>query len=145
MAPIGRYFSLEELTFSQEAARRGLTNRPNPDAVASLRALCANILDPLREHLGPIHISSGYRSPLVNVKVGGASNSQHCLGQAADIIVPGRSIAFVVSTIRSLGLPFDQLIDEFGSWTHVSYGPRNRRQVLTARRVEGHTQYTKIG
>jgi uncharacterized protein YcbK (DUF882 family) len=140
---IGRHFTLEELTFSQTAVRRGIPNQANPQQIAALQALVLHILDPLRDHLGcSIQISSGLRVPALNKAIGGVPTSQHCFGEAADILVPGHSIASVVAEIRHLNLPFDQLIDEFGQWTHVSYGPRHRGQVLIARKVNGHTVYS---
>lgn len=142
---IGKHFTLAELTHSQAAARKGLKNDPDARALEYLQLLVRNVLDPLRESLGrPITVSSGYRSPLVNRAVGGASSSQHVLGQAADIVVPGMHVTEVVARIRALGLPFDQLIDEFGSWVHVSHGPRNRRQTLRARRTLAGTKYEAI-
>lgn len=142
---IGKHFTLAELTHSQAAARKGLKNDPDAAALESLQLLVRNVLDPLREALNrPITVSSGYRSPLVNRAVGGASSSQHVLGQAADIVVPGMHVTEVVARIRALGLPFDQLIDEFGSWVHVSHGPRNRRQTLRARRTSAGTKYEAI-
>lgn len=142
---LGKHFTLAELTHSQAAARKGLKNDPDAAALESLQLLVRNVLDPLREALNrPITVSSGYRSPLVNRAVGGASSSQHVLGQAADITVPGMHVTEVVARIRALGLPFDQLIDEFGSWVHVSHGPRNRRQTLRARRTSAGTKYEAI-
>ena len=142
---VGKHFTLAELTHSQAAARKGLKNSPDAAALESLQLLVQHVLDPLREALGrPIAVSSGYRSPLVNRAVGGASSSQHVLGQAADITVPGMHVTEVVARIRDLGLPFDQLIDEFSSWVHVSYGPRNRRQTLRARRTLTGTKYEAI-
>jgi hypothetical protein len=146
---VGNHFELSEFIVSQTAARHGLPNEPPVAAVKAIRALCANVLDPLREKLGsPVVISSGYRSPAVNAKVGGAASSQHCKGEAADIVCPGRTVKEVVALIRELGLPFDQLIDEFGDtasgWTHISYGPRNRREVLKARRRNGKVVYERI-
>lgn len=142
---IGKHFTLDELTHSQAATRAGLKNAPDTAALANLRALVGAVLDPLREAVGrPVVISSGYRSPAVNKAVRGAATSQHVLGQAADITVPGMTVAEVVATIRRLGLPFDQLLDEFGSWVHVSHSPRNRRQVLRAKRTAAGTKYEVI-
>lgn len=143
---LGKYFTLEEMTRSQTAARRGLPNQPTAKQLESLKALVRNVLDPLREALGrPVNINSGFRSEAVNKAVGGSSSSQHRYGEAADIVVPGLTVEQVVARIRSLNLPFDQLIDEFGSWVHVSHGPRHRREVLRARRdFNGRTIYTKI-
>lgn len=143
---LGKHFTLEEMTRSQAAARRGLDNSPNSNQLESMKALVRNILDPLREALGrPVNINSGFRSEAVNKAVGGAASSQHRFGEAADIVVPGMTVEQLVARIRALKLPFDQVIDEFGSWVHVSYGPRQRRQVLRARRAtNGQTTYTNI-
>lgn len=143
---LGKHFTLEEMTRSQAAARRGLDNSPNNKQLDSMKALVRNVLDPLREALGrPVNINSGFRSEAVNKAVGGAPSSQHRFGEAADITVPGMTVEQLVARIRALKLPFDQLIDEFGSWVHVSYGPRQRRQVLRARRAtNGQTTYTNI-
>lgn len=140
-----KYFSLGEFTFSQTAVRHGINNEPSQEHFNNLQSLVTNILDPLREILGrPIRISSGYRSPDLNKKVGGASTSQHCFGQAADIVVPGMTVDQVVKAIRDSKLPYDQLIHEFGSWTHVSYGGKNRRQALAATLVNGRTNYSAL-
>lgn len=142
---LGRHFTLDEFTHSQTAARRGLKNDPGQAELANLQALVEHILDPLREALGkPIRVSSGFRSAQVNRAIGGAASSQHTLGQAADFTVPGMTTQEVVDAVRALDLPFDQLIEEFGSWVHVSYGPRHRRQVLRARRTRAGTKYEVI-
>lgn len=144
---LGQYFTLNEMTVSAAAARAGLRNVPNAAATEKLRLLVGNILDPLRAHLGrPVVVTSGFRSDRVNALVGGARSSQHRFGEAADIIVPGLSVAEVVQAIKALCLPFDQLIDEHGDtasgWTHVSYSPRHRREYLLARRRQGRVVYT---
>ena len=133
-----RNFSLLEMTVTTT----GLPNVPTDAEVACLRALAINILQPLRDSLGkPITINSAFRAQAVNRRVGGAPTSQHRLGQAADIVVSGVSSRQVAKRIVALGLPFDQVIDEFGSWVHVSYGPRHRREILTAVKVRGVTTY----
>lgn len=141
---IGKYFTLEEMTRSQIATRKGLDNSPSPAQIDAMVLLVAKVLDPLREATGrPISVSSGFRSYEVNQAVGGALNSQHTLGEAADITVAGQTIAQTIEFIRSIKLPFDQLIDEYGNWVHVSYGPRHRSSVLKARRdALGRTIYT---
>lgn len=142
---LSKNFTLDELTLSQEAIRSGLPNKPTHTHLASLKALCEHILQPLRDRVKrPIVISSGFRSPTVNRRVGGAKSSQHTKGQAADFIIPGMSVTEVVLLIRRMGLPYDQLIDEFGNWVHVSYSPRHRRQTLTVRLVGGKTEYREI-
>ena len=130
-----KYFTLNELTASSTAKRKGIDNTPDATVRANLTALVANILDPLREAYGkPIVVSSGYRSPKLNKAVGGAAKSQHVTGQAADIHTLSDTPADnkkLFDLIQSLKLPFDQLINEYGfNWVHVSFSPRNRRQVL---------------
>lgn len=124
-------FTLAELCVTGQK----IDNTPGPKETEALRALAVDILQPLRDAVGvPVNVTSAYRSPRVNRAVGGARTSQHVLGEAADIVVAGMSPREVCETIIALGLPFDQLIQEFGRWTHVSRGPRERRQVLTATR-----------
>ena len=130
------YFSMHELCASATARRLGIRNIPNKTQEEKLIRLVDHILDPLREAWGaPIIVTSGFRCPRLNAAVGGARHSQHCLGEAADI----RTVTDLPEDNRrlrdliiSLGLPFDQLIDEFGcDWLHVSYRPSPRRQFLT--------------
>lgn len=130
-----KHFSLNEMTRSATAKRYGIDNTPSPEVAYNIRNLVENILDPLREAWGePIIVSSGYRCPRLNKIVKGAANSQHTLGQAADIhTVSDRpeDNRRLFELVCKLKLPFDQLIDEYGyNWIHVSYGPRNRRNIL---------------
>lgn len=137
-ARLSTNFTLGELTVTNS----GLSNPPNEVEVASLRALATKILQPLRDSLGkPVLINSAFRSEAVNRSVGGTATSQHRLGQAADIRVEGMSSKELARKIVLLNLPFDQVIEEFGRWVHVSYGPRNRRQQLTAVKQGGKTVY----
>lgn len=143
-----KYFTIEELTASATAKRKGISNKPTADIVAALERLVDNVLDPLREAWGaPIVVTSGYRSPRLNAAVGGARGSQHTYGQAADI----RTVSDRPEDNRrlrdlliSLNLPFDQLIDEFNcDWLHVSFkASGNRGQILSAKKVKGKTVYT---
>lgn len=125
------HFTLEELTLSQTAARLGLDNTPPPDVVDNLKRTAIG-LELVRNLVGcPISVSSGYRSPLVNKAVGGASQSQHLTGQAADITAPGYgSPDALVRAIVGSQIPFDQVIREFDSWCHISFSPTPRRQAL---------------
>lgn len=128
---LSKSFTLAELCVTNVR----IDNTPRPRQVEALRSLAIDILQPLRDAVGvPVNVTSAYRSPAVNEAVGGAKTSQHVLGEAADIVVAGMSPREVCEEIIRLDLPFDQLIQEFGRWTHVSRGPRNRRQVLTATR-----------
>lgn len=132
-------FTLEEMLESQTARRKGISEQftPSPEVINSLRALCKNILQPLRDAIGgPIKVSSGYRTARLNRAIGGARNSQHMVGEAADIQgLNGLTNKQLFNKIKQLNLPFDQLIWEFGNdqnpaWVHVSFGPRNRRQII---------------
>lgn len=133
-----RYFTLKEFLSSQTATRRGFSEQFKPPSVVveNLELLCLKILDPLRESLKkPIKISSGYRSPKTNEAVGGARNSQHLTGQAADLEAIGYTNAEIFETIKKMKLPYDQLIWEFGnkkepSWVHVSYAANPRKQII---------------
>lgn len=133
---MSRYFSLWEMTRSDTAERRGISNTPNHDVLPRLHYLMEKCLDPIREAWGkPIGVNSGYRSLILNIAVGGSPTSQHLTGEAADITtgsVEGNRKLFGI--IQQIGVDFDQLIDESGyRWIHVSckYGGKgNRRQIL---------------
>jgi hypothetical protein len=114
-------FTLEELTASETAARNGLDNTPGPIAYQNLVRL-ANFLEEVKKVLGgkPIMINSAYRGPEVNTHVGGSKNSQHMVGCAADIRVPGMTPNEICKAIIASELQYDQLIREFDSWTHIS-------------------------
>lgn len=132
-------FTLREMLRSARANELGVKEQYNPpkQVVENLTGLCVNILQPLRDYIGQaIFIGSGYRCERVNKAVGGVSNSQHLTGEAADIQATGTmENRELFEAIKRAKLPFDQLIWEFGdgdnpAWVHVSYSPRNRRQVL---------------
>ena len=112
------HFSLEELTRTDH---RTLDNTPDPTALANLRRLAA-FLEQVREVLGNkvVVINSAYRSAAVNAACGSRESSQHRLGTAADIRVPGMSPDAVVRAVMASGLAYDQLIKEFDAWTHIS-------------------------
>ena len=81
-----KYFSIQELTKSATAVRKGIKNDPSIQVCKALTALIENVLDPLREAYGkPIIVTSGYRCEKLNKAVGGAASSQHVKGEAADI------------------------------------------------------------
>lgn len=126
------HFSLEELTHSELATRRGLNNAAPATVLPHLITL-AQGLEKVRKVLGnPILISSGYRSPDVNRAVGGSPTSAHCVGYAADFICPAFGTPQeVAKAIKGAGIGFDQLIYE-GTWIHFSVDPRMRGNVLTA-------------
>lgn len=143
--------TLAEVTRSETAKRKGVSNMPTPEHIENFKLLAAKVFQPIREHFGkPIHISSGYRSAALNKAIGGAASSQHCTGEAIDIDMDGTSItnAQIFNYIKD-NLEFDQLIWEFGTkanpdWVHVSYEStgKQRKQILVASKVGGKTVYT---
>lgn len=138
------HFTLAELTFSATAARKGIPNVAPPEIVDQL-ILTADRMEQVRTLLGgkPIRVLSGYRSPAVNTAVGGSKTSAHRTGHAVDFICPdfGTSAEVAAHLARHL-TDYDQIIEEFGSWVHVGFGPGRRMQKLTARKVRGRTTYT---
>jgi hypothetical protein len=131
-----KYFTIKELTNSATARARGIDNTPSQEVVRNLTALTDNVLDPLREAWGKaITVSSGYRSPQLNVAVGGVKTSQHREGKAADLVVGTKADNYKLFQLAiSLKLPYDQIIWEktaTATWVHISYdSARNRRQIL---------------
>lgn len=118
---ISEHFSLEELTRSETAVRKGLDNTASPWVIENLTRLCVNVLEPLREVIShAIYINSAYRSPAVNKEVHGDVHSQHVFGCAADITVKGMTPRQVCEAVIASGIEFDQLILEFNIWTHIS-------------------------
>ena len=142
-------FSLNELTTSDTATRHDIENTPSMQVIENLQDLVDNVLQPLREKFGPIVVTSGYRSPAVNTKIGGSTTSDHCHGYAADFEVLGMDNRELALYIRD-HLKFKQLILEFyrdgvpdSGWVHCSFQKdANKGQVLTASKVNGRTQYT---
>lgn len=130
-----KYFTLNELIKSDAAKRSKINNSPNKQEENNLIALVENILDPLREAYGkPIIVTSGFRCERLNKLVNGSKTSQHRTGQAADIRTVEDTVEEnkkLFDLTQELNLPFDQLIDEYNfDWVHVSYSPRNRKQIL---------------
>ena len=113
-------FSLEEMTVSEIGARRGLDNTPNATEIANL-VRTAGLLEQVRALIKkPIIVNSAFRSKAVNDAVGSKDTSQHRIGCAADIRVPGMTPKQVVEACIDAKLPYDQIIQEFDSWTHIS-------------------------
>ena len=112
------HFTTEELTFTDH---RELDNTPNEAEMANLRRL-AQFLEQVKEVLGgkPIMVNSAFRSKAVNDAVGSKDTSQHRVGCAADLRVPGMTPDQVVKAIIASGIGYDQVIREFDRWTHVS-------------------------
>ena len=147
---LSKNLTLLEVTRSDAAKRRGINNMPSAEHLANLKLLAEKVFQPIRDHFNvPIHISSGYRSQILNHAIGGASKSQHCAGQAIDIDMDGTTLTNkqIFDYIRQ-NLDFDQLIWEFGNdknpdWVHVSYSNKvNRKEVLRAKKIGIKTYYS---
>jgi hypothetical protein len=126
------HFTLEELTVTNH---RSLDNTPNSSEINNLKRL-AEMLEEVKDLLDgkPIMVNSAFRSKAVNDAVGSKDTSQHRVGCAADIRVPGLTPDQVVKAIIGSPIAFDQIIREFDSWTHISV-PNNpsgtpRKQAL---------------
>lgn len=145
---LSEHFTLGELTFSSTAVRLGYFNIPSEENVSNLKILCETLLEPARTLLdAPFHIDSGYRTPLLNSAIGGASNSAHMEGRAADVIPIGLSLQDAFDRLRKSALPFDQIIFETLQWIHLAiapFGKPPRREALTARGVPGSWVYEKV-
>ena len=148
---LSRNFTLSELTKSDTAIRKGINNNPSAEQVEKLKALCENILQPVRDHFGRVKVTSGYRSPELCHAIGSSVNSQHAKAEAADFEVLGVDNAEVADWIN-MNCTTDQLILEFytpgepnSGWIHCSWIPEGRRaQFMHAYRSEGKTKYKPV-
>jgi len=143
------HFTLEEFLRSETAARHDINMTPPSAVLANLERLANEILEAIRQAVGgPIHITSGYRPLTLNNLVGGARNSDHLTGSAADIYALELELYEFAETCRFIcnSLPVKQCILEFPpeGWIHVSIAPLGalpEREYLTALRRDGQTVY----
>lgn len=141
---LSKHLSRAEFERSDAATNYGINNEMNSGQLAKAIKLAENCFEPIREHLAkPIKVNSGYRSPAVNKRIGGATTSQHSLGEAIDLDLHDRDLfEWIIDNVV-----FDQLIAEFpsggkASWFHISFREgRNRKQVLVATKKAGKTIY----
>ena len=154
---ISKNFTLAELTKSNTATRLGISNTPDKEGIHKLRLLATELLQPLRNAVGPLRVTSGYRSESLNAAIGGSNKSQHTKCEAVDLqfVKRGRMDNMrIFNAIISQGLEFDQCILEFGGstahtdsdnpdWIHISWKiTGNRRQILVAYKDENNrTKY----
>ena len=146
-----RNFSLSELTKSDTAIRRGINNNPSAEQVEKLKALCENILQPIRDHFGRVKVTSCFRSVELCLAINSSANSQHAKAEAADFECVGVDNVEIFDWIK-LNLEPDQLILEFytpgepnSGWIHCSWIPEGRRaSFLHAYKSEGKTKYKPI-
>ena len=140
------HFRLSEFSRSSTADSKGIDNSVPEELIPSLKNLCQQVLEPLRQHFGiPVVISSGYRCPALNQAVGGVANSQHQQGEAADIVLPSSGTPYTINptpyTLKDWfywladNTSFDQLgFESKGStkWIHVSCkaDPTENRQSI---------------
>ena len=150
---------LKELTKSNTALRLGIDNTPNKEGIYKLRILATTLLQPLRNYVGPIRVTSGFRSVALNSAIGGSNKSQHTKCEAVDLqhITRGKSDNLkIFNALISLGLEYDQCILEYGGatetedskcpdWIHISYSlDYNRHQILVAYKDKNNkTKYRK--
>ena len=148
---LSRNFTLSELTKSDTAIRKGINNNPNAEQIEKLKALCENILQPVRDHFGRVKVTSCFRSIDLCLAIGSSANSQHARAEAADFECVGVDNAELADWIKR-ELPYDQLILEYytpgepnSGWIHCSYTEgMPRKQFLHAFREEGKTKYKPI-
>lgn len=123
-------FKISELIHSDTAIRNNINNMPDINSLDNMLDLIYYVLQPLRNKIGkPMIITSGYRNDRVNRLVGGAKNSQHQNGQAVDFTIKGMSVTQIVEFIKKSGIEYDQLINEYDKWCHISFNKgHNRKQ-----------------
>ena len=156
---LSKNFTLKELTYSSTALRLGIDNEPSKEGIYKLRLLATSILQPLRDVLGAIRITSGYRSAQLSEAIGSSSNSQHCRYEAVDLqyVKRGKMDNLAIyNTLIDLELDYDQCILEFGGteyidpenpyWIHLSWKiSDNRKQTLVAYKdINNKTKYRPL-
>ena len=126
-------FKISELIHSEIAERCKISNMPDIKSLDNILNLIVYCLQPIRDVIAkPMIISSGYRSKALNKKVGGSVNSQHLSGQAVDFTVKNLKPDEIINIIKKNNIEFDQLINEYDKWVHVSFNMgKNRKQILS--------------
>ena len=144
---LSKNFVLSEITRSNTAKRLGISNEPDKKHLENMQRLITDLIQPMRDALGPIRVTSGYRSPELNRAIGGSTKSQHCKGEALDLQFWKNGEMCnqeVYRWILNSRLDFDQMINEFDfAWIHISLRKnKNRKQVLEAYKdKDGDTAY----
>ena len=144
---LSKNFTLSEITKSNTAKRLGIDNAPNQEHLNNMQILIRDLIQPMRDALGPIRVTSGYRNPTLNRAIGGSTKSQHCKGQAVDIQFWKKGEMCnkeIYDWVLKEGIEFDQMINEFDyAWIHISLKEKkNRKMVLEAYKDDdGDTAY----
>ena len=157
---LSKNFTLNELCYSSTALRLGINNDPSKEGILKLTLLAAELLQPIRDRIGALRVTSGYRSPQLSEAIGSSSNSQHCRYEATDLqfVYRGKMDNLkIYQSIIDLDLDYDQCILEFGNateyvdptrpaWIHISWKiSDNRRQTLVAYKdINNKTKYRPI-
>ncbi len=148
---LSKNFTLPEIIHSNTAKRLGINNAPNKEHLKNMQVLVRDLIQPMRDVLGPIRISSGYRNPELNRAIGGSSKSQHCKGEALDLQYWSKGKMCnkeIYDWVIKSGIEFDQMINEFDfSWIHISLksNGKNRKQILEAYKdSDGDTAYKLV-
>lgn len=125
-------FLISELIYSDIAIENNINNMPDINALDNMLELIFYCLQPIRELIKkPMIINSGFRCRQINFLAGGALNSQHLTGQAVDFKIKGMTPKQIVEIIQKSNIEFDQLINEYDKWVHISFNKgKNRKQVL---------------
>jgi putative chitinase len=142
---LSKYFTLEELTQSQYATRKGIDNTPSGQEMTNLVSTAVK-MDEVRKLLGkPVYVSSGYRNAAVNLAVGGSATSSHTTGQAVDFTCPEfGTVEEVFNAIAKSALRYDQLINEGNRWIHLGFGRQLRHEKLKATFKNGLATYEVV-
>ena len=147
---LSKNFSRAEIEHSNTAKRLGISNEMSDKHLENMQRVIDNLIQPMRDAIGPIRISSGYRSPKLNKAIGGSSRSQHSKAEALDLqywIGGKMNNKVIYDWVLESGVEFDQMINEFDySWIHISLKSReNRSQILEAYKNEkGKTAYKLV-
>ena len=156
---LSKNFTLKELTYSATALRLGIDNEPSKEGILKLTLLATSVLQLLRDRIGALRITSGYRSPQLSEAIGSSSNSQHCRYEAVDIqyVKRGKMDNLAIyNALIDLDLDYDQCILEFGknteyvdgepAWIHLSWKiSDNRKQTLVAYKdINNKTKYRPL-
>ena len=156
---LSKNFTLQELTYSATALRLGIENSPSKEGILKLTLLATSVLQLLRDRIGALRITSGYRSPQLSEAIGSSSNSQHCRYEAVDLqyVKRGKMDNLAIyNALIDLDLDYDQCILEFGknteyvdgepAWIHLSWKiSDNRKQTLVAYKdINNKTKYRPL-
>jgi|TARA_R100000081_G_C4797149_1_gene161642 hypothetical protein len=147
---LSKNFTRAEIEHSNTAKRLDISNEMSDEHLENMQRVIDNLIQPMRDAIGPIRISSGYRSPKLNKAIGGSSRSQHCKGEALDLQFwkEGKMNNKVIyDWVIDSGIEFDQMINEFDyAWIHISLKSKeNRKEILEAYKNEkGKTKYRYV-